>query len=33
MFMYSTSKYYHFKAKSFGGFGYITHMPSVRDTT
>ena len=32
MFMYSTSKYSHFTAKSFGKFGYIKHMPSVRDT-
>ena len=32
MFMYSTSKYSHFTVKSFGGFGYIKHMPSVRDT-
>ena len=32
MFMYSTYKYSHLTAKSFGGFGYIKHMPSVRDT-
>lgn len=32
MFMYSTSKCSHFTAKSFGKFGYIKHMPSVRDT-
>lgn len=31
MFMYSTGKYSHFATKSFGKFGYIKHMPSVRD--
>ena len=31
MFMYSTSKCSHFTTKSFGKFGYIKHMPSVRD--
>ena len=31
MFMYSTGKYSHFTTKSFGGFGYTKHMPSVRD--
>ena len=30
--MYSTYKYSHLTAKSFGKFGYIKHMPSVRDT-
>lgn len=31
MFIYSTGKYSHFTTKSFGGFGYTKHMPSVRD--
>lgn len=31
MFMYSTSKCSHLTTKSFGNFGYIKHMPSVRD--
>ena len=31
MFMYSTSKYSHFTVKSFCGFGYIKHMPSVKE--
>lgn len=32
MFIYSTCKCSHFTSKSFGKFGYIKHMPSVRDT-
>jgi hypothetical protein len=32
MFMYSTSKYSHLTAKTFGGFGYTKHMPSGGDT-
>lgn len=31
MFIYSTGKYSHFTTKSFGGFRYTKHMPSVRD--
>ena len=32
MFMYSTSKYSHLTAKTFGGFVYTKHMPSGGDT-